>query len=240
MLIHAASGGLGLAAIQLARKVGARVLATAGSPEKVHYLHEMGVEHVFNSRSTSFVDDVLKVTNGEGVDVVLNSLAGEGLTGGLSILRRFGRFLDVTKRDIYNDMHVGLSPFRKGLTYSAIDLEQVINFEPETVQELDAGPGRRHPIRRRPSRCRCRPSLTTRLWMPSAASAWPATSAKSCCRPKRPTGGPAALAAMHADGTYVVTGGMGGFGREVVLWLLHRGAQQGRRSLAHPASPQRL
>ena len=222
ILIHAASGGLGLAAIQLARKVGARVLATAGSPEKVHYLHEMGLEHVFHSRSTSFVDDVLRVTNGEGVDVVLNSLAGEGLTGGLSILRRFGRFLDVTKRDIYNDLRVGLSPFRKGLTYSAIDLEQVIHFEPETIQEwmqtlkADIESGAVQPL-----------PLQTFSYNQ-------AIEAFRCLSMARHIGKvvlqaqPPEEVLPHwqpsAEGTYIVTGGMGGFGREVVLWLLKHGA----------------
>ena len=222
ILIHAASGGLGLAAIQLARKVGARVLATAGSPEKVHYLHEMGVEHVFNSRSTAFVDDVLRVTHGEGVDVVLNSLAGEGLTGGLSVLRRFGRFLDVTKRDIYNDMPVGLSPFRKGLTYSAIDLEQVINFEPETVQEwmqalkTDLESGALQPL-----------PLQT-FGYNQAIEAFRCLSmarhiGKVVLQAETPTAVLPHWKPLPA-GTYVVTGGMGGFGREVVLWLLNQGA----------------
>ncbi|MBX3165805.1 MAG: type I polyketide synthase [Candidatus Eremiobacteraeota bacterium] len=222
LLVHAASGGLGLAAIQLARKVGARVLATAGSPEKVHYLHEMGVEHVFNSRSTSFVDDVLRVTHGEGVDVVLNSLAGEGLTGGLSILRRFGRFLDVTKRDIYNDLRVGLSPFRKGLTYSAIDLEQVINFEPETVQhwmlqlkaDLESGAMQPLPLQtfsynQAIDAFRCL-SMARHIGKVVLQAETPEKVQPSW----RPS----------PQGTYIVTGGMGGFGREVVLWLLKHGA----------------
>ena len=223
VLIHAASGGLGLAAIQVARKIGARIVATAGTPEKVRFLHELGIEHVFDSRSTSFVDGVLSVTEGQGVDVVLNSLAGEALTGGLSVLRAFGRFLDVTKRDIYNDLRVGLSPFRKALSYHAIDLEQVINFDRDTVQELlrclaedvqtgkvQALPLQTFSYRRAVEAFRClsqarhigkivlvaeAPELLQPNWKPS-----PQTS------------------------TYVVTGGMGGFGREVVLWLLRHGA----------------
>ncbi|MBS2038799.1 SDR family NAD(P)-dependent oxidoreductase [bacterium] len=222
VLIHAASGGLGLAAIQLARKVGAKVLATAGSAEKVGYLKGLGVEHVFDSRSTSFVDDVRAVTDGEGVDVILNSLAGEGLTGGLSILRRFGRFLDVTKRDIYNDLRVGLSPFRKGLSYHAIDLEQVINFEPATIQEwmqvlksdVEAGTVQPLPVQtfsynqaidafRCLSQARHIGKVVLKAETPDTVLPY-----------WRPT----------ADGTYIVTGGMGGFGREVVLWLLKKGA----------------
>ena len=223
VLIHTASGGLGLAAIQVARKVGARILTTAGTPEKVRFLKELGVEHVFDSRSTSFVDGVLGV-HPEGVDVVLNSLAGEGLTGGLSVLGRFGRFLDVTKRDIYNDLRVGLSPFRNGLSYHAIDLEQVINFDHQTIQELlkelaaDVGSGQvkalplqTFPYNQAVEAFRCLsqakhigkvvleaevPELVQPSWKPVPGAA------------------------------YVVTGGMGGFGREVVLWLLGHGADR--------------
>ena len=226
VLIHAASGGLGLAAIQLARKAGARIIATAGTPDKVNYLHGLGIEHVFDSRSTSFVDDVLAVTNGEGVDVVLNSLAGEGLVGGISLLRRFGRFLDVTKRDIYNDLRVGLSPFRKGLSYHAIDLEQIINFDHPTVQELmqclvddiqsgkvQALPFQTFPYNQAVDAFRCL-SMAKHIGKVVLESA-----VVDLVEPHwKPT--------LHADGTYVVTGGMGGFGREVVLWLLHRGAHR--------------
>jgi acyl transferase domain-containing protein/NAD(P)-dependent dehydrogenase (short-subunit alcohol dehydrogenase family)/aryl carrier-like protein len=224
ILIHTASGGLGLAAIQVARKLGANVLATAGTPEKVRFLHELGVEHVFDSRSTSFVDGVRGI-HPEGIDMVLNSLAGEGLTGGLSILGRFGRFLDVTKRDIYNDLRVGLSPFRKGLSYHAIDLEQVINYDRETIQELlqclaaDVEQGHMEAL-----------PLQATFGFGQAIEAFRCLSqAKHIGKivlkaevPKlvQPNWKPVPGAA------YVVTGGMGGFGREVVLWLLHHGADR--------------
>ncbi len=222
LLVHAASGGLGLAAIQIARKVGARVLATAGTPEKVRFLQELGIEHVFDSRSTSFVDGVLDVTDGQGVDVVLNSLAGEALTAGLTLLRRFGRFLDVTKRDIYSDLRVGLSPFRRGLSYHAIDLEQVINFEQDTVQEL---------LQILVSDIRAGSATALPLQTFSYNQAIEAFRCLSMARHI----GKVVLEAQTPDrvqphwkpgaqDTYVVTGGMGGFGREVVLWLLRHGA----------------
>ncbi len=220
VLIHAASGGLGLAAIQVARKLGAHVIATAGSPEKVAYLHGLGVEHVFDSRSTSFVDGVLGVT--DGVDVVLNSLAGEGLTGGLQVLKRFGRFLDVTKRDIYNDLRVGLSPFKRGLSYHAIDLEQVINHAPDLVHEymetlredvtkglVQALPIRTFPYNQAVEAFRCL-SMAKHIGKVVLTAETP-THVQPAWKP-------------GADKTYVVTGGMGGFGREVVLWLLKHGA----------------
>jgi len=224
ILIHSASGGLGMAAVQIARKQGARILATAGTPEKVDFLHKLGIEHVFDSRSTSFVDGVRSVCP-EGVDMVLNSLAGEGLTGGLSILGRFGRFMDVTKKDIYNDLRVGLSPFRRGLSYHAIDLEQVINYDHETIQELlgfliqDVNDGKvealpiqeTFPYSRAVDAFRCL-SQAKHIGKVVMEAGLPDEVLPSW----RPTPGAA----------YVVTGGMGGFGREVVQWLLGLGAER--------------
>lgn len=224
ILIHSASGGLGLAAIQVARRQRARILATAGTPEKVSYLHSQGIEHVFDSRSTSFVDGVLGVCP-EGVDMVLNSLAGEGLTGGLSVLGRFGRFLDVTKKDIYNDLRVGLSPFRRGLSYHAIDLEQVINYDHSTVQELletlmtDLTRGQvsalpvhqTFPFGQAVDAFRC--LSQARHVGKVVLTAEPPELVRSRWRP-------------YPGAAYLVTGGMGGFGREVVHWLLGLGADQ--------------
>ncbi len=121
VLIHAASGGVGLAAVQIATWVGAEIFATAGSPRKRDYLQSLGIKYVMDSRSLSFADDVMKYTNGEGVDVLLNSLAGEFITKGLAILNTGGRFLEIGVRDIYEDSKLGMRPFEKGLSFIAIN-----------------------------------------------------------------------------------------------------------------------
>jgi len=136
ILIHAGAGGVGLAAIQLAQKLGAEVYATAGSERKRAYLHSLGVEHVGNSRSLDFVDSVREWTDGEGVDVVLNALAGEFIQAGLEVLRYRGRFLEIGKRDIYGDTQMGLYAFRNNLTYSAIDLGQMIRRHDSLVPDM--------------------------------------------------------------------------------------------------------
>ena len=125
VLIHAAAGGVGMAAVRLAQRIGAEVFATAGSPEKREFLHSMGIEHVFSSRSLDFADDLLKVTNGQGVDVILNALAGEFITKGLEVLRPLGRFLEIGKADIYDNNKIGLEPFKKNISFCSIDLEIV-------------------------------------------------------------------------------------------------------------------
>ena len=136
VLIHAAAGGVGLAAIQCALRVGAEVFATAGSPEKRDYVKALGVKHVFDSRSLSFADEVMAATNGEGVDVVLNSLSGEFITKGLGVLRQFGRFIEIGARDIYQNSQLGLRPFANNLSFMAIELGPVMLQRPAYVREM--------------------------------------------------------------------------------------------------------
>ena len=136
LLIHSAAGGVGLAAIQMAQSIGAEIVATVGTPEKREFLQSLGVEHIFNSRSLEFADDVMKLTGGEGVDVVLNSLAGEAIPRGLSILRPLGRFIELGKRDIYGNSPVGLLPFHKGLSFFAIELSPLIKLRPLVYRDL--------------------------------------------------------------------------------------------------------
>ncbi len=136
VLIHAAAGGVGLAAIQCAQRVGAEVYATAGSPQKRDYVKSLGVKHVFDSRSLSFADEVRKATNGQGVDVVLNSLAGEFIPKGLGVLRQFGRFIEIGARDIYQNSQLGLRPFANNLSFVAIELGPVMLNRPEFVRAM--------------------------------------------------------------------------------------------------------
>lgn len=122
VLIHAATGGVGLAALQIAQQVGAEVFATAGSPQKRELLHFLGVQHVMDSRSLSFADEIMERTGGQGVDIVLNSLAGKAIAKGISCLAPYGRFLELGKRDIYQNSKLGLWSFRKNISFFAIDL----------------------------------------------------------------------------------------------------------------------
>lgn len=136
VLVHAATGGVGLAAVQLAQYAGAEVFATAGNVEKREILKFLGVPHIMDSRSLDFADKVLEITDGNGVDIVLNSLAGEAIQKSLSILAPYGRFLEIGKRDIYQNSRLGMRPFRKGLAFFAIDLSRIIAEKPDLVQEM--------------------------------------------------------------------------------------------------------
>ena len=125
VLIHGGAGGVGLAAIQYARHRGAEIFATAGSDAKRALLRHLGVEHVLDSRDLAFADTILARTGGEGVDVVLNSLSGEAMERSLGLLRPFGRFLELGKRDFYQNTPIGLRPLRHNVSYFAIDADQL-------------------------------------------------------------------------------------------------------------------
>jgi len=127
VLIHAAAGGVGLAAIQIARRLRAEIYATAGDDNKRAYLRSLGIRHVFDSRSLSFADGVREATGGEGVDVVLNALAGPFIPASLALLRPQGRFIEIGKRDLIAGTALDLSPFLRNLTFAAFDLGQIVD-----------------------------------------------------------------------------------------------------------------
>ncbi|MER0483937.1 zinc-binding dehydrogenase [Streptomyces sp. Edi2] len=134
-LIQSAAGGVGLAAMNVARLYGARVLATSGTERKRQYLRELGVEHVLDSRSVAFADGV-RETSPDGVDVVLNSLAGKAQQAGLGLLRLHGRFVEIGKRDIYGGGTVELAPFRRNISMHSVDLLLLSRVDRPLVQAL--------------------------------------------------------------------------------------------------------
>jgi mycocerosic acid synthase len=136
VLIHSGTGGVGQAAIAIARLVGAEIYATAGSSERRKILRDMGIEHVYDSRNTEFAEQIRRDTNGYGVDIVLNSLIGAAQRAGLNLLAHGGRFIEIGKRDIYGDTRLGLFPFRRNLTFYAVDLALMSETHPRRLQEL--------------------------------------------------------------------------------------------------------
>lgn len=136
VLIHAASGGVGLAAVQVARLAGAEIFATAGSKEKRAFLESLGVPHVLDSRSHHFAAEVMQRTRGTGVDVVLNSLTGEFIPKSLSVLAAGGRFLELGKRELYSPAQLAALSLRPNVSYFPINLTQVLCDDPETYGRL--------------------------------------------------------------------------------------------------------
>ncbi|MCH7475918.1 MAG: polyketide synthase dehydratase domain-containing protein, partial [Gemmatimonadetes bacterium] len=132
VLIHAGAGGVGFAAIQLAQRVGARILSTA-SAAKHDYVRGLGVDEVFDSRSLDFRDDVLAATEQRGVDVVLNSLAGEFLRKSLEVLAPYGRFVEIGKADVVSNGQLGLKHFEDNRSFVAMDIAKRCQDRPQEV-----------------------------------------------------------------------------------------------------------
>ncbi len=245
VLIHGGAGGVGLAAIQIARWRGARVIATAGSAEKRALLSSLGAEHVFDSRSGAFAEDVRRVT-GEGVAVVLNSLSGEAMERSIGILKPFGRFVELGKRDYVANTHVGLRPFRRNLSYFGVDLDQLLIDEPATSKLL--------------MRSVLRLFASGEL-VPLPYRAFDAGETTEAFRLMQQSGHigklvvrPPALAdiavrqrrtfPVASDRLHLITGGFGGFGLETARWLAAKGARNimlvGRSGAASPAAREAL
>jgi polyketide synthase 5 len=136
VLIHSATGGVGQAAIAIARGVGAEIFATAGSEQRRQLLRDMGIEHVYDSRSVEFADAIRRDTDGYGVDIVLNSVTGAAQRAGLELLALGGRFVEIGKRDIYGDTKLGLFPFRRNLAFHGVDLGLMSASHPHQVRAL--------------------------------------------------------------------------------------------------------
>lgn len=138
VLIHGAAGGVGLAAVQIAQNAGAKVIATAGSPQKRAFLRALGVRDVFDSRKMRFPDQVARATDGHGVDVVLNSLAGAAMEKSLGCLAPFGRFVELGKRDFYANSALGMRVLRNNITYFGVDADQLLGHRPQAAARVMA------------------------------------------------------------------------------------------------------
>jgi acyl transferase domain-containing protein/acyl carrier protein len=227
ILIHAASGGVGIAAVQIAQHIGAEIYATAGSVEKRSWLSAMGVPYVMDSRSLTFADEVRVKTHGEGVDVVLNSLSGEFIPASLDLLGDYGRFVEIGKRDYYGNRSLGMKPFLRNLSFSLVDLRGMVMNRPDLVRRLLSEVLR---------------LIETRRLQPIAHRVFRIAQAEEAFRfmaQAKHTGkivlslGDApnvlisrgAVPRFHADRTYLITGGLGGLGLTTAQWMVEQGAR---------------
>ncbi len=216
VLIHSGTGGVGQAAIAIARVVGAEIFATAGSPERRAVLRDMGIEHVYDSRSTEFAEQIRRDTDGYGVDVVLNSLTGAAQRAGLNLLAYGGRFVEIGKRDIYGDTRLGLFPFRRNLTFYAVDLALLSETHPRRLQELLRTVYQRVADGDLPL-----PTITEYPLSEAATAIRVMSGAEHTGKlvltvphtgESRAVVPPEQAPVFHDDGAYIVTGGLGGLG----------------------------
>jgi len=219
VLIHAASGGLGLAAVQIAQQIGAQVFATAGNPRKRAFVRALGVSEVMNSRTLEFAQRIKEVTAGQGVHAVLNALAGEAIGKGIESLVSGGHFLEVGKTDLWDQERAdALNP---GVQFHAIALDDMMREQPERVGEMlqalsrDLHRGRLKPLTLQSYDIRHLPEALRTMSRAEHLG-------KLVIRAAAGTAEDHSL--FHARACYLVTGGLGGLGLELARWLVDRGA----------------
>ena len=227
VLIHAATGGVGQAAVRLAQAKGAEIFTTAGSEEKRGFLRQIGVPHVLDSRTVAFAEEIMQITQGGGIDLVLNSLAGEAIHQSLSILRQYGRFLEIGKRDIYGNTKVGLYAFRKNLSYHAIDLGHALDPRNSSgimqmlrklflSRKLPPLPYRSFPLSEAQHAFR---------YITQARQIGKVVFTVEHAKIKITSDAPAEKLQLDPQATYLVAGGLGGFGLAMSQWLVAQGAR---------------
>jgi 8-amino-7-oxononanoate synthase/malonyl CoA-acyl carrier protein transacylase len=218
VLIHSAAGGVGQAAVQLAHRAGAEVFATA-SPPKWDLLRSMGIEHPMNSRTLDFADELMGLTEGKGVDIVLNSLNGEYIPKNLSVLAEGGRFVEIGKLGIWDAQQV--QEVRPDVSYFPFDLLELSQKQPEFVTTM---------LRN------LMPAFRSGELQPLPHQDFPIEKAVSAFRhmaQAKHTGkvvltvseAESGAIAIRDDSTYLLTGGLGALGQKVAIWLAEQGAK---------------
>ena len=218
VLIHAAAGGVGMAAMQLAQRAGAEIFATAGSPAKRTLIQEMGAHHVMDSRSLDFAKEIQTITQGHGVDLVLNSLADEFIDKSVQSLSETGRFMEIGKRNIWN--HERFGQMRPEAAYHPFDLLEEARKDPTLISSLFQ---------------ELLPAFERGLLKPLPIKEFPISQAISAFRfmaqakhagkivlthPRSPS-----VVPIGSNAAYLITGGLGGLGRVMARWLVEQGAK---------------
>ncbi|KAI0103769.1 hypothetical protein GGR51DRAFT_549742 [Nemania sp. FL0031] len=238
VLIHSATGGVGLAAVQIAKMVGAEIFATVGTPAKREFLtREYGIQesHIFSSRDTSFASGIMAATNGYGIDVTLNSLVRELLAASWSVMAHNGRHIEIGRTDIMEFGTLDLNVFKRNTTFSAFDFGVVADDYPEIVANVMKD------VMKYLREGEIRPLQPTALF--------PATKISEAfaefANPHRigkvvvsfapePNSSSLAIAVRREhkdaitfkpDGTYVLIGCLGGLGRCLARFMVDRGAR---------------
>ncbi|WPH00651.1 iterative type I polyketide synthase [Acrodontium crateriforme] len=233
ILIHAAAGGVGQAAIHYAKHIGAEIFATVSTIEKRDLLVQtFGIpkDHIFSSRDVSFVKGIMRATDGKGVDVVLNSLSGEALRRTWDLIAPFGRFVEIGKKDAQGNGKVDLRPFLQNVTMTSVDLVTMMKHRPQLIKMLT--------------------EATVKLWKEGVAKAATPTKVMGMDRVQEGlqilqsgkgvgkmifvphpedvmpiTPATTSPFQLRSDATYVLGGGLGGMGRSIASWMASRGAR---------------
>ncbi|RWQ92174.1 KR domain-containing protein [Paecilomyces variotii] len=233
VLINSASDGVGLAAIQISKMIGATIYATVIGEDKVEYLtasHGIPRDHIFNSRDSSFLDGIMRVTNGRGVDLVLTSLSADFIQASCDCVANFGKLVNLSKPTAANQGQFPIDSFHPNMSYASVDIIDYIKRRPkeskrllEEIVELYKQ-GHIQPIT--PVKTftatdirQCFDYMQSgqhigqlRLSLKSQD-----TFIEAVCSPK--------TMIFQSDASYLLVGGLGGLGAEIARWMAEHGAR---------------
>ncbi|KAJ5382317.1 hypothetical protein N7517_000228 [Penicillium concentricum] len=244
ILIHAAAGGVGQAAISLAKHIGAEIFVTVGSPKKrdfVHNTYGIPIDHIYSSRDTSFAQGIMSITNSRGVDVILNSLSGKLLQASWDCIAILGRFVEIGKRDIQQNRQLEMENFGRSVSFCAMDLVHLGTHKGEKVSRI----------------------LGSVLRMIEEGEISPCTPITTFSISDLPQAFRTMQAGKHIgkivvkadiedlvnviprrdgiffspDSSYLIVGGLGGIGRSLAQWMAQRGAKFIVLASRHAQSP---
>lgn len=227
VLIHSATGGVGLACVNYAKSVGAEIFATAGTEEKRNYLKSLGIDNVYDSRSVNYADEILRDTDGRGVNVLVNSLAGAAFIRNFDVIAPGGRYVELGKQDLAGDTALGMLPFNRGITFAAVDIDRWV-FETDAAwvppaRDVYADFSKKK-IEALP--CQFFSASDVREAFEEFAKGNHigriAIDFRDCELDVRP--GLQKKSAFKPDHTYLFTGGLNGFGFETAMWAIEQGA----------------
>ncbi|KAJ5747242.1 uncharacterized protein N7511_008938 [Penicillium nucicola] len=233
VLIHAGAGGVGQASIMVAQMIGADIFVTVGSLDKKQFLmtqYGISEDRIFYSRDTSFARGIRRATGEVGVDVVINSLAGDLLRETWECLAPFGRFIEIGKADITKNTRLDMLPFDNNVTFASVDLTKVAKFRPQLIKRLmdDACRLMRensvHPIlplstyaisdiEKAFRTLQTGKSMGKIVVVPRDGDLVKAIAPKTSSTLLRP------------DASYILIGGTGGLGRSMATWIATKGAR---------------
>ncbi|HTQ19874.1 SDR family NAD(P)-dependent oxidoreductase, partial [Mycobacterium sp.] len=240
VLVAGGAGGVGMAAVQVAAKAGAQVIATASSPERADLLRTLGAKHVIDSRSLSAVEEVQQLTGGHGVDVVLNSAPGEAVLALMEAAAEFGRVVEVGKTEIFGGRLIDMGVFNKNLSLISVDMDRMMAHRKDLAQQvsrevlasLRAGEYELLPTRIMPV------SQLADAFSQVARSTHLGRIVLDFNEPEPPIKPARPVTEIRSDAAYLVTGGLGDFGLATAKWLAAKGAGcivlAGRRGAASP------
>ncbi|CAI7576810.1 unnamed protein product [Penicillium palitans] len=237
ILIHSACGGVGIATIQLAQMAGAEIYATVGNEEKVQYLMDtfgLPRNRILNSRNTSFVEDIMRETNGQGVDLALNSLSGELLHATWKCIAPFGKMVEIGKRDLIGSGKLDMTPFLDNRSYCCVDLDQICSRKPtlakKLLKEIVHLLRERYISPIRPIKVFSSDGIHDafrymqqgihlgKIVVSMRDTSGQVSSVHNIQQRKKPI-------QLDSSGAYLLVGGLGGLGRAISTWMVQHGAR---------------